>query len=126
VCSSDLFNWTFIDWKQSERDRQLLSLQSQLIDNQRAAFEHQIRTSDGQQRKTIATLESSMERDRQIIQLHQEILQQKSAQLQQGVITSSEYILQATALRQARLTLNQHELQLAKIKIDFITQKGLL
>ena len=120
------FSWNIIDWKQSDRDRQLLSLQAQLIDNQQAAFEHQLAIGDERYREEVLALESFIERDKAIIQLQSDVLSQKSTQLREGVITSAEYITQATALRQASLVLNQHELQLAKIKIEFLTQKGLL
>ncbi|MCG8332413.1 MAG: TolC family protein [Chitinophagales bacterium] len=120
------FSWNIIDWKQSDRDRQVLSLQAQLIDNQQAAFEHQLAIGDERYREEILALESFIQRDKAIIQLQSDVLSQKATQLREGVITSAEYITQATALRQASLILNQHELQLARIKIEFLTQKGLL
>jgi outer membrane protein TolC len=120
------FSWDITDWKQSDRDLQKLQLQAQLIDNQKAAFEYQLSLEDDRYYEAISSLAATIEKDKEIIQLHEQIVAQKAAQLRLGTITPSEYILQATALRQSELDLNRHELELQKIKIDFLTQKGLL
>jgi outer membrane protein TolC len=120
------FSWQITDWKQSDRDRELLALQAQLVENQRAAFEYQLNLTDDKVLEEVAALEAQISKDQQIISLQEKILREKEAQLKQGVLTSAEYLLQAAALRQAQLMLKQHELQLIRTKLDFLTQKGLL
>ena len=119
-------SWDIIDWQQSDRDLQKLQLQAQLVDNQKEAFEYQLSLEDDRYYEAVASLAATIERDKEIIELHEQIVAQKATQLRLGTITPSEYILQATALRQSELDLNRHELELQKIKIDFLTQKGLL
>lgn len=120
------FSWNFIDWKQADRDRQLLSLNSQLIDIQRATFEANINRMDGKYREDVATLETLIARDEEIARLQERILQQVSAQLDQGVATSTDYVTQSNALQQAQLNRQLHELQLLRIRIDYLTLKGAL
>ncbi|MDV7398471.1 hypothetical protein RZS08_44105, partial [Arthrospira platensis SPKY1] len=91
------FNWNFIDWKQASRDRQLLGLRSQLVGNQRAAFEAAIGQQEGRYREQAAALEARLARDEEIARLQERILRQVSAQLDQGTATASDYLAQANA-----------------------------
>jgi outer membrane protein TolC len=120
------FTWTLFDWKQASRDRQLLTVQSRIVDNQRAVFEKNIQVLDGKFLEDIKAVENLIERDRQIEALQEKILQQASSQLDNGVITSTEYLDQVNAEIQARLSLEIHMLQLRQIKVNYLTLKGLL
>ena len=120
------FSWKIFDWKQSDRDRQLLTLQSQLVDNQRAVFEKNIDVREEEFQIQFETLEQLIKRDGEIGQLQKEILEQVSAQLDRGVVTSSIYIDQVNAEVQAQLSLETHLLQLQKAKIEYLTHKGAL
>lgn len=120
------FSWKIFDWDQSGRDRQLLALKSQLVSQQRDAFEASIERLDGKYREDIATLEKLMQRDEEIAQLQERILEQVSVQMEQGVATSTDYIIQSNALAQARLNRQLHELQQQQIKVEYLTLKGQL
>ncbi|MCB0578730.1 MAG: TolC family protein [Phaeodactylibacter sp.] len=120
------FSWKIFDWGQSDRDRQLLTLKSHLVDQQRETFEANIDRVDGKYREDIATLEKLMQRDEEIARLQESILGQVSSQMEQGVATSSDYITQANALAQARLNRQLHELQQQQIIIEYLTLKGQL
>ena len=120
------FSWKIFDWEQSGRDRQLLTLKSQMVSQQRDAFEASIERMDGKYREDIATLEKLMLRDEEIARLQERILEQVSSQLEQGVATSTDYITQSNALAQARLNRQLHELQQQQIKVEYLTLKGQL
>ena len=119
-------SWKILDWKQSDRDRQLLSVQSQIVENQQAVFEKNINNQEGQFREDIQTINQLLERDTEIAQLQREILMQVEAQLERGVITSTEYLDQVNAEIQAQLNLETHTLQLQQIKVNYLTLKGQL
>ena len=120
------FSWKIFDWDQSSRDRQLLALKSQMVNQQRDAFEASIERMDGKYQEDIATLEKLMQRDEEIARLQERILGQVSSKLEQGVATSTDYITQANALAQARLNRQLHELQQQQLKVDYLTLKGQL
>ncbi len=120
------FSWKIFDWKQTDRDRQLLTLRSQLVDQQREAFEATIERMDGKYLEDIATLEKLMQRDEEIARLQESILEQVSSQLELGVATATDYITQSNALAQARLNRQLHELQQQQIKVEYLTLKGQL
>src|SRR5690606_12844833 len=63
------FSWNLFDWGQSARDRQLLAVQNQIIDNQLKTFEHNIDLTEGKFRENIAKLEKQFLRDEEIARL---------------------------------------------------------
>ncbi len=120
------FSWAIVDWGKDDRDRQLLTVQSQLVDNQRAAFEHRLDALEGKFREDLVAMQRQIERDKEIVELESKILRQVSSQLDNGVITSTEYLDQVNAETRARLNLESHLLQLQQIKVNYLTQRGAL
>ncbi len=117
--------WKIFDWNKTANDRQLLSVQSQIVDNQRQVFEKNLNVVEDKYREELATLEGQLRRDQEIVRLQAQILQQAAAQLDQGVITSSDYLEQVNAEAQARLDLENHRLQIQQLQADYLTHKGL-
>ncbi len=118
------FSWNLIDWGKSDRDRQLLTIQSQVIDNQKETFEHNLNLTEGKVGEDIAKLKKQLLRDEEIAALQNKILKQLSFQLEYGVITVNDYLIQANAELRARQQLQLHKMQLIQIKIDYLTQRG--
>lgn len=119
-------SWKILDWKQSDRDRQLLSVQTLLVDNQQAIFEKNINVQEERFQEEVQTLDNLILRDQEIAQLQREILTQIEAQLERGVITPTEYLDQVNAEIQAQLNVEAHRLQLQQIKVNYLTLKGKL
>jgi len=117
--------WKIFDWNQTKNNRQLLTVQSQIVENQRQVFEKNLNVVEDKFREDLATLEGQLQRDQEIVQLQGAILRQTSAQLDQGVITSSDYLEQVNAETQARLDLETHRLQIQQLQADYLTHKGL-
>lgn len=118
------FSWKIFDWGKEGRDRELLTVQSQLIDNQRETFEFNLNVLEGKFQEDIAKLEDLIENDREITALQGKILRQLSSQLENGVITVNDYLTQANAELLARQKLHLHELQLQQVKVDYLTKRG--
>lgn len=118
-------NWKIFDWDKTNKERQLLTVRSRLIENQQSVFEYNIEVQQQQFLEAISTLETLIVRDEEVLALQRDILRQVSAQLDQGVITSSEYLDEVNAHIRAELNLEQHRLQLQQTKVNFLTIKGL-
>lgn len=118
------FSWNLFDWGRVDRDRQLLTIQSLVIDNQRATFEYNMNLTEGKYGEDISKLEKQLLRDEEITALQNKILKQLAVQLEHGVITVNDYLLQVNAELKARQQLELHKTQLAQIKIDYLTQRG--
>jgi outer membrane protein TolC len=119
------FSWKITDWKQNDRDRQLLSLQSRIIDTQRENFNHQLEIQSQQYGSVAKSLESVIARDGQIVELQETILEQLSAQLDHGVITATDYIEQVNQTTLAKLNQEAHRLQLLQTKATYLILRGI-
>jgi outer membrane protein TolC len=119
------FSWKFLDWKQADRERQQLSIQSQLIENQKQTFTQNLVHQEGKFRENIAKLQNQIKRDEEIEKLQSEILKQLSSQLENGVATATDYLLQADAALQARLSAEAHRVQLAQVEAAWRTWLGI-
>lgn len=120
------FTWNIWDWKQSDRDRQLIAIQQLTVDNQQAIFEQQIETTVQQILVEIETLNNLLEQEKAIVELEQKILKQKSAQLDNGVITSADYIEQVNKTQLAEQQLSQRRVAIAsaKARLELLMGKG--
>lgn len=120
------FQWKLFDWNKTDLDRQLLSVESRLVENQQAVFEHKLNVQEAHFQEEIASLEELIRRDRAILELQAGILEKAAAQLDQGIITPAEYIDQVNDGIRASLDLETHRLQLEQLKVHYLTLKGLL
>ena len=120
------FSWKLFDWGKAGRDRELLVLRSEMIDNQRETFEHNLNLSNEKYREDILKLERQITRDREIAELQSKILKQLSSQLEHGVLPVNDYLLQVNAELRARQQLRLHEVQLNQIKVEYMTLRGAL
>ena len=120
------FSWNLFDWGKEGRDRELLIVQSQIIENQQKTFEHNLDLTEGKYREDIAKLEGRISRDQEIADLQSKILEQLSSQLEHGVITVTDYLTQVNTELRARQQLELHQVQLQQVKIDYLTQRGAL
>lgn len=118
------FSWKFWDWKQADRERQQLAVQSQLIENQKITFEQNIGHQEGKFLEDVAKIQAQIAADDEIAKLQGEILKQLSSQLEHGVITATDYLLQSNAELQARLNKEAHRIQLAQVQASYWTWKG--
>ncbi|GJM33389.1 MAG: hypothetical protein DHS20C18_23900 [Saprospiraceae bacterium] len=119
-------NWKILDWKQAQIQRESLSVQAQLVDNQKEVFLYNLNLIDGKYREDWNRIQRLIENDKRIVALQAEILTQVTAQLDHGVIMVTDYLSQVSAELDARLNLSLHELQLQQLTLDYLTQKGWL
>ena len=120
------FQWKLFDWNKSELDRQLMTVQSRLVENRRAAFEHTLNVQEARFQEELATLEALIRHDLTIVELQESIVKRVSAQLDLGVLTPAEYLDQVNDGIRAALDLETHRLQLQELKVNYLTLKGLL
>jgi outer membrane protein TolC len=118
------FSWNITDWKKSSVDRQLLSVQTQLVDNQKAVFLDQIEKMKSPYQERLRTLETLSEQGQQIVTLQKNILETFSTQLDLGVRTSTDYIEQLNKTTQAELNLELYRLQMEQMKVEYKTLLG--
>jgi outer membrane protein TolC len=70
-------------------------------------------------------LKQALADDERIVALRAGIERQARAQLDEGAITAADYVETRTDVLEARLTLEQHRVELARARASYLTTLGL-
>ena len=117
--------WTPFNWGTTDRDRETLTLQRQVIDAEVESFTQALRTAVAQDRATVDRLTAALASDDEIVNLRDAVLAEFRARFTEGVITSAEYVDRQTDALGARIARAQHRAELAQANAHFLTTLGL-
>lgn len=118
------FSWTFWNWNQTKREKKGLDIQRQLVENQQKTFNFNLDLQRERQYAEILRLEEMKSTDEQLIAIRSAIVKVMASQLENGVITASQYITEKNTEITARLNQSQHEILLAKARVDYALLSG--
>jgi outer membrane protein TolC len=117
--------WSPLSWGTTGRDRQVLSLQQQIVDADRSAFADALKRATVRDLADMDRLESSLAEDERIVELREAVMREARARHREGVITSAEYVDRQTDVLAARLAMQSHRVELAEARARFLTTLGL-
>jgi outer membrane protein TolC len=117
-------NWKFWDWNHTRKEKEILSLQNEIINTQKETFDKNIKIDLQNKIAEIKKVEEMISRDEKIIELRKKISLASSSQLDNGIITSTQYLSELTAESNSRLDLESHKIRLIKAKFDYKTTLG--
>lgn len=118
------FKWNIWDWNSSSNSRQVLKIQSEMVNSKKSAFEKSLRIASTNSLNRIKQLESGLNTDRAIVELRSAIAKRSALRLEQGVITSADYITDLNNETQSKLTLQTHLIQLGQEKANYLLIQG--
>ena len=119
------FEWTPWTWGSTNRDREVLSLQQQIVESEEAAFTASVRRSIVRDMATIDRMILALEEDDAIIALREEVMREARVRFGEGVITSAEYVDRQTDALAARIARSSHRIELEQARARFQTSLGL-
>jgi outer membrane protein TolC len=108
--------WNFYNWHQTSREKQILDLNSSIIENQKNAYDMANKSQVQQYLADIAKADELLKSDEEIITLRKSITMSAASQLENGTITATDFVTEQLAEEQARLTRNLHQVQLLQSK----------
>jgi len=116
------FSWNVLDWKTTERQKQVLKFQQDIIQTKQETFVRNIDLATDQQIKEINQITELLKGDEELIQIRGRITKSSSSKLENGTITTADYIQDLNAETTARMMLETHKIQLkeARIKLENI------
>ena len=117
--------WAPWRWGTSEREREELALQAQIVATEEAAFTEGVRRSVAADLAAVDRLEGTLAADDEIIALREDVLRETRLGFAEGVITSAEYVDRETDLLAARLARASHRVELARARARFLTLVGI-
>ncbi len=120
-------SWNAFDWKNSVRQKQVLTLQQNILETSEETFRQNIDILLVQQNTQIRQLEEMIKTDQEMVLLRSEISKSASSKLENEVITASDFIQEVQAETLAKLNLELHQIQLeeANEKFSLIMGKSL-
>jgi outer membrane protein TolC len=116
--------WNFYNWNQTSREKQILDLNSSIIENQKNAYDMANKSLVQQYLADIAKADAMLKSDDEIITLRESITHSAGSQLENGTLTATDFVTEQLAEEQARLTRNLHQVQLLQSKALYKAATG--
>jgi len=118
------FSWNVLDWKTTQRQKQMLKFQQDIVQTKQETFVRNIDLATDQQKNQIAQYEELIKSDQELIQVRERITKSSSSKLENGSITSADYIQDLNAETMARLMLETHKIKLKEAWIGLENIRG--
>lgn len=118
------FSWKLWDWSQSKNEKQVISYQQQVLQNQRATFDKELSTLLVQEEARMEQFRLSMEMEEQVVKLQHEISEQAAVKLANGTLTATEYVTELNKENLARVSLASHRVQLMQSMANYLSIQG--
>ena len=116
--------WTPWSWGGTDRERQELAVQEEIVGTEEAAFAEGVRRATTTDLAAIDRLQATLAADDTIIALREEVLRETRLRYAEGVITSAEYVDRETDVLAARLARAGHRVELAQARAHYLTLIG--
>lgn len=117
-------SWNAFDWKKTDRQKEILQLQSQIISQQEETFNQNMDLLLASQNEQIQKLEKLLETDSKMVTLRSEIAQTSASKLENETITTSDYIQDVQAETIAKLNTELRRVQLNEAVEKYNLIKG--
>jgi len=119
-------NWNVWNWNKGKREKEILSLNYDIVDKQKETFEKNLKISVENSIAEIQKLEQMILKDNEIIDLRSSIAQTALSQYDNGIINSSDYLNELNKETEAKLNLRLHKIQLELAKLNYLSIIGKL
>ena len=117
-------NWKFWDWNKTNREKQIILLNKDLISTQESTFNKQINIALKNESTKIKIYQDAIKSDLEIIKLREEVTESARSKLDNGVITSTDYITELSKETQAKINYETNKIQLVQSKVNYLYIKG--
>ncbi|SHI88708.1 Outer membrane protein TolC [Tangfeifania diversioriginum] len=105
-------SWNPFDWKQTERQKQVLQLRQEMVQQQENTFSQNIQLLLAQQSGQIEKLKKMLEKDEKLVELKTAITKATASKLKNGTINSADFVRDVQAETIAKLNRELHDIQL--------------
>lgn len=106
--------WNITDWKKTQREKQSLQLQKQIVDTREADFRRNIRLASEPYLQEIEKLKQLLEKDAMLVELLEKITKTAASKLDHGTITVADYLRDLNAEVLAKIAAEMHRVQLVE------------
>ncbi len=116
--------WNIFDWNRARNERQIISLQQNLIDVRKSDLTDNLKRLLDAKSAEISSLKSLVETDVELIELRKRITVAAESQYSNGAITATEYLNELNAERQTLINHEIHTINLAMARVEYLNICG--
>ncbi len=117
-------HWNIFDWNRTKHEKQILNIQSDIIQTEQETFNQSLRAELDKQLAGIQKFEKLIKTDKEILQLQKNVVDAAGNKLKNGTITATSYLIELNKDVKAQLTMQAHKLQLLFAKYQYLTAIG--
>ncbi|MDD2962821.1 MAG: TolC family protein [Bacteroidales bacterium] len=118
------FQWSPWDWKQTARECKQLSLQKQVVETNKVAYNQRIKSQEASLLAEIDRLKAALKTDEQIIESREKIRFTAVSQFDNGTLDAADMVARSNEETQARINYELHRIQLIQTRIKLNTLFG--
>lgn len=118
------FSWNVLDWKTTQRQRQMIKFQQDIVQTKQESFVQNIDLASNQQNRQINQITELLKTDQELISIRERITKTSASKLENGNITMADYIQDLNAETTARLMLETRKIQLKEARIKLGNIRG--
>jgi outer membrane protein TolC len=118
------FSWNVLDWKNTQRQKEMLKFQQDIVQTKQESFVRNIDLATNQQNNQIMQYEELIKSDQELIQVRERINKTSTSKLENGTITSADYIQDLNNETTARMMLETHKIKLREALIGLENIRG--
>ena len=119
-------NWNLWDWHHTKNEKNLLDIQSQIINNQKENFDKNLKIAEEKDIAEIHKFELLISKDNEIVALQRSATLNTASQMINGVVTVTDYISTMRSEMQAKINMEIHKIQLYQAKVNYLNNAGKL
>ena len=116
--------WKFWDWNKTKREKQVVSLNQDLVSIQENTFNKQMNIALRNELSKLEIYKNALKSDKEVIKLREQVSESAHSKLHNGVITSTEYITELSKETQAKINFETHKIQMVQSKVNYLYLKG--
>lgn len=117
-------SWNIFNWNTTKRTRQALQAQQNIVDTKEDEFKRQITIALIDSKAEIERIKTLLQGDEKLIPLREKIKNAASSRHNNGIISSTDFLTELNAEREARINYEMHKIQYVQAQIHYLTISG--
>jgi outer membrane protein TolC len=117
-------SWEFFNWNTTRRNRGILQARQNMIEAKEENFIKQIQIALQNCQAEIDRYRVLQESDKKLILLREKIKLSAASQLNNGTLSSTEFLTELNAEREARINYELHIIQWIQAQVNYLTVSG--
>lgn len=119
-------SWNIFDWNQRKNDIKYLSIQQNLVDTRREAFDLNQRIASQNETQNMEKFKKLVATDKEILELRTSVLSVQRSRFENGTIDAADYLAAVNAETIARINIAMHEIQAIQAQANLLFINGKL